>query len=137
MPLLFLAVMYAVASFTSARRITSDRSGRCAVLPVAAGVIPVLGLVLASGVVPLNLPPGVRAGASPGAGSDAQPSVWSPCRAHWWGVLLGGGTPIDAGAAQVLVLVGLLAAESIAVVVTGELVARGPWAAQPRGPRPR
>ena len=41
------------------------------------------------------------------------------------GVLLGGATPIEAGAAQVLVLLGLLAAQSVAVVVTSELVARG------------
>ena len=40
------------------------------------------------------------------------------------GVLLGGGDPLHAGAAQLLVLVGLLAAESVAVVVTVELVAR-------------
>jgi putative ABC transport system permease protein len=40
------------------------------------------------------------------------------------GVLLGGGSPAAAGAAQVLVLVGLLAAESITVLVVGELVAR-------------
>jgi putative ABC transport system permease protein len=41
------------------------------------------------------------------------------------GVLLGSGDPVQAGAAQVLVLVGLLAAETIAVLVTVELVARG------------
>jgi putative ABC transport system permease protein len=41
------------------------------------------------------------------------------------GVLLGGGTPLEAGAAQLLVLIGLLAAQSIAVWVTTELVARG------------
>jgi putative ABC transport system permease protein len=41
------------------------------------------------------------------------------------GVLIGSGNPVQAGAAQLLVLVGLLAAESIAVVVTVELVARG------------
>jgi putative ABC transport system permease protein len=40
------------------------------------------------------------------------------------GVLLGGGDPLQAGAAQLLVLVGLLAAESVAVLVTVELVAR-------------
>jgi len=33
------------------------------------------------------------------------------------GVLLGGGTPVQAGATQVLVLLGLLAAETITVVV--------------------
>ncbi|MFD2093514.1 ABC transporter permease [Blastococcus deserti] len=41
------------------------------------------------------------------------------------GVLLGGGTPLEAGAAQLLVLVGLLATDAVAVWVTTELVARG------------
>lgn len=41
------------------------------------------------------------------------------------GVLLGSGDPTRAGLAQLLVLVGLLAAEVIAVLVTIELVARG------------
>jgi putative ABC transport system permease protein len=41
------------------------------------------------------------------------------------GVLIGSGDPVQAGAAQLLVLVGLLAAETIAVLVTVELVARG------------
>jgi putative ABC transport system permease protein len=41
------------------------------------------------------------------------------------GVLLGSGDPVQAGVAQLLVLVGLLAAEVIAVLVTVELVARG------------
>ncbi|MGY1736499.1 ABC transporter permease [Geodermatophilus sp. SYSU D00684] len=41
------------------------------------------------------------------------------------GVLLGGGSPLAAGAAQLLVLVGLLAAEVAAVWVVTELVARG------------
>jgi putative ABC transport system permease protein len=41
------------------------------------------------------------------------------------GVLLGSGDPVQAGAAQLLVLVGLLAAETIAVWLTVELVARG------------
>ncbi|WP_298462291.1 ABC transporter permease [uncultured Cellulomonas sp.] len=41
------------------------------------------------------------------------------------GVLLGGGSPVQAGATQLLVLVALLAAETIAVAVTLELVARG------------
>ncbi len=38
------------------------------------------------------------------------------------GVLLGGGSPVAAGATQLLVLVGLLAAETISSVVTVELV---------------
>jgi uncharacterized protein (TIGR00245 family) len=41
------------------------------------------------------------------------------------GVLLGGGTPLEAGAAQLLVLVGLLAAEVLAVWAVTELIARG------------
>ena len=41
------------------------------------------------------------------------------------GVLLGGGTPLEAGAAQLLVLLGLLATDVVAVWLVGELVARG------------
>jgi uncharacterized protein (TIGR00245 family) len=41
------------------------------------------------------------------------------------GVLLGGGTPVEAGAAQLLVLLGLLATEAIAVWAITEFVARG------------
>lgn len=41
------------------------------------------------------------------------------------GVLLGGGTPVQAGTAQVLVLVGLLAAQTITVAVAYQLVCRG------------
>lgn len=40
------------------------------------------------------------------------------------GVLLGGASPVEAGAAQLLVLIGLLAVEAVAVVVVVELVAR-------------
>ncbi len=39
------------------------------------------------------------------------------------GVLLGGGTPVEAGAAQVLVLIGVLAAQALAVAVAVRLVA--------------
>jgi len=41
------------------------------------------------------------------------------------GVLLGGGSPVQAGVTQLLVLISLLATEAIAVLVTVELVARG------------
>lgn len=41
------------------------------------------------------------------------------------GVLLGGGSAVDAGAAQLLVLVGLLYAQAAATALTVELVARG------------
>lgn len=40
------------------------------------------------------------------------------------GVLLGGGGPVRAGATQLLVLISLLAAETLAVIVVTELVAR-------------
>ncbi|MEU5942289.1 ABC transporter permease [Micromonospora sp. NPDC047548] len=41
------------------------------------------------------------------------------------GVLLGGASPLAAGVTQLFVLVGLLAVEAVAVVLTVELVARG------------
>jgi len=41
------------------------------------------------------------------------------------GVLLGGGSPVQAGAVQLLVLVGLLLAEAIAALLTVEVVAAG------------
>lgn len=41
------------------------------------------------------------------------------------GMLLGGATPIAAGAVQVFVLIALLAVEAVAILVTIELVARG------------
>jgi putative ABC transport system permease protein len=55
------------------------------------------------------------------------------------GVLLGGASPVTAGATQLFVLVGLLAVETIAVVTAIELVARGRLRARERTPatRPR
>ncbi|GAB3740423.1 putative ABC transport system permease protein [Microlunatus parietis] len=41
------------------------------------------------------------------------------------GVLLGGGTPLQAGAAQLIVLIGLLAAQTICVVVGDRLIRAG------------
>ena len=40
------------------------------------------------------------------------------------GVLLGGGSPLQAGAAQVLVLIGIMAGQACTVAVFGELVRR-------------
>lgn len=48
------------------------------------------------------------------------------------GVLLGGGSPLEAGAAQLLVLIGLLAAEVLAVWAVTETVARGRLLPVPR-----
>ena len=41
------------------------------------------------------------------------------------GMLLGGASPLQAAAVQLLVLVGLLLVQSVAVLATLELVARG------------
>ena len=41
------------------------------------------------------------------------------------GMLLGGASPVQAGAVQLLVLVGLLAVQTVAVLITIELVAAG------------
>lgn len=51
------------------------------------------------------------------------------------GVLLGGASPLAAGVTQLVVLVGLLAVEAVAVVLTVELVARSRL--QPATPKPR
>lgn len=50
------------------------------------------------------------------------------------GVLLGGASPTEAGAVQLLVLVGLLAVQTVAVLVTVELVARRIIARPSAGP---
>jgi putative ABC transport system permease protein len=174
----FVLLMLATATLTSARRMTHDRSGLLAVLPIACGVAVVLTLVLLSGAVPLTgiavVPVGgiviggamtatslagrraldelaARRGEYEAALSlgfldrDAALEVVRPSAAQamvpaldqtrtvglvtlpgaFVGVLIGSGDPVRAGAAQLLVLVGLLAAESIAVVIVLELVARG------------
>jgi putative ABC transport system permease protein len=48
------------------------------------------------------------------------------------GVLIGSGNPVQAAAAQILVLIGLLAAETVAVAVVLELVTRGALVRTPR-----
>lgn len=50
------------------------------------------------------------------------------------GVLLGGASPVEAGATQVLVLIALLAVEATAVVVTLQLIARGRIRRPPASP---
>jgi len=174
----FVLVMLVTATVTSARRITRDRSGLLAGLPIGAGAVVVLALLPAGGAVPLTgiavVPVGgiviggamtatslagrraldelaARRGEYEAALSlgllqrDAALEVirYSAAQAlvpaldqtrtvglvtlpgAFVGVLIGSGDPVQAGAAQLLVLVGLLAAESIAVVVVIELVARG------------
>ena len=172
----FVLVMFSIAVLTSGRRMTRDRSGLLAAVPIAAGAVPVLAVVLGAGAVPLTgiaLVPvsGIVIGGAMTATSvagrraldelrarhgeyeaglslglrerDAALEVARPSAAQalvppldqtrtvglvtlpgaFVGVLIGSGDPVQAGAAQVLVLIGLLAAESVAVVVTLELVA--------------
>jgi putative ABC transport system permease protein len=180
---LFVLVMFAIAALTSARRITPERAGLLAAVPIAAGTMPVLVVVISTGAVPLTgiaLVPvsGIVIGGAMTATSvagrraldelhsrygeyeaglslglrerDAALEVARPSAAQalvppldqtrtvglvtlpgaFVGVLIGSGDPVQAGAAQLLVLIGLLAAESVAVVITLELVARG-WIRRP------
>jgi putative ABC transport system permease protein len=175
---LFVLVMFGVAAWTSARRMTRGRGGRYAGVAIAAGVVPVLALVLATGAVPFTgiavVPvAGIVIGGAMTATSQAGRRALDQLEARrgeveaalslgfldrdaallvvrpsagdalvppmdqtrtvglvtlpgaFVGVLIGSGDPVQAGAAQVLVLLGLLAAESIAVLVTVELVSRG------------
>jgi putative ABC transport system permease protein len=175
---LFVLVMLTVAALTSARRMTPDRSGLHAIVPIALGAAPVIAVVVVTGAVPVTgiaLVPicGIVIGGAMTATSlcgrraldelalrhgeyeaalslglrerDAAMELIRPAARQalvpptdqtrtvglvtlpgaFVGVLLGSGDPVQAGAAQVLVLVGLLAAEAVAAVVTVELVARG------------
>ncbi|MDT4989945.1 MAG: UDP-glucose/iron transport system permease protein [Micromonosporaceae bacterium] len=174
----FVTLMYVVAALTSGRRITRHRGGPLAALPLAVGVAPVLGALLASGLVPASpiaIVPiaGILIGGAMTAtglagrrslddlrsrfgeyeaalalgftSSQARRDIARPAAAQalfpaldqtrtvglvtlpgaFVGVLLGGGGPLQAGAAQVLVLIGLLAAETVSVLATVELVAHG------------
>ncbi|MET0189639.1 MAG: ABC transporter permease [Pseudonocardia sediminis] len=174
----FVLVMLGVATWTSGRRMSPDRSGLLAGVAIVAGTVPVLGVVLATGTVPLTgiavVPiAGIVIGGAMsatslagrraldqltarrgeyeaalalglldrdaallvvrGAAGDALVPPLDQTRTvglvtlpgAFVGVLLGSGDPVQAGAAQLLVLVGLLAAETIAVLVAVELVARG------------
>lgn len=79
---------------------------------------PVLAVVLATGAVPLTgvaLVPALDRTRT--VGLVTLPGAFV-------GVLLGSGDPVRAAGAQILVLVGLLAAETVAALVTVELVAR-------------
>lgn len=175
----FVALMFVVASLTSAKRLdVPRREWPWVMLAIAAGSAPVLTLVLGSGVVPLN-GPGVlpiagivigntmtaatltgrrafdeinahfgsyEAGLALGLGSsEAAYEVVRPTAKEaltpgldqtrtvglvtlpgaFIGVLLGGGTALEAGAAQILVLLGLMAGQSLTSAVLLRLVAGG------------
>ncbi|TDC58206.1 ABC transporter permease [Actinomadura sp. KC345] len=176
----FVVGMVVVAAATAGRRVTGRTAGPgwWTVLPIAAGVAPVLALLLATTLVPPRpvavLPiAGIFIGGAMTATGltgrraldelttrrgeyegglalglvrrDAALEVCRPAAAlalvpaldqtrtvglvtlpgAFVGVLLGGADPVEAGAIQLLVLIGLLAIESIAVLITLELVATG------------
>ncbi len=175
--LAFIALMHVVASGTAARRTVRSRCGWWCALPVAAGPLPVVALLLALGVVPLEgvaLVPvtGILVGGAMSATvvagrrglddlearrgeveaalslgfeqRDAGLMVSRPAASEamlpgldqtrtvglvalpgaFVGTLLGGASPVQAGAVQLLVLVALLLVQALAVVLTVEL-ARG------------
>ncbi|MEV4316081.1 ABC transporter permease [Actinocrispum sp. NPDC049592] len=179
----FVLMMFTIACLTSARRIGTWSDGRWTAPALACGVVPVLALVLASGLVPatpIAVVPiaGILIGgamtatslagrrvreelrtrhgeyeaalalgfmprdaalliARPSAGSALVPALDQTrtvglvtLPGAFVGVLLGGASPIQAGATQVLVLIALLAVESAAVVATVELMARNGVATQ-------
>ncbi|MFC5720042.1 ABC transporter permease [Streptomyces gamaensis] len=176
--LCFLFLMFAVAVRTAGRRITDNRTWWWAAVPIAAGVAPVVAVLLLTGLVPLKgvaLVPitgiligggltatvlggrraldelrtrhgEVEAGMALGLPDrDARLLVARPAASEalvpgldqtrtvglvtlpgaFVGMLLGGASPLLAGAVQLFVLVALLAVQAVAVAVVLELVARG------------
>ena len=174
----FVVLMLLGAALTSSRRITGTFTSGWAALPIAAGLLPVLGLVLGSQLVPLTgiavipiagiltgnamtattlagrraldelhdrhgeyeaalalgfLPRSAALEVARPPAADALIPALDQTRTvglvtlpgAYVGVLLGGAGPLQAGAAQLLVLVGILAAQAVAVLITIELVARG------------
>jgi putative ABC transport system permease protein len=187
----FVLLMFTVATLTSTRRLGLPAPAALWVgAAVGAGAVPVVGICLASGVVPFNGPgvlpvAGIIIGGAMTAATltgrrafqelQAQTGTYEAALAvgltssqatrlvvepsarealvpgidqtrtvglvtlpgAFIGVLLGGGTALEAGAAQVLVLVGLLAAQAATAAVTLHLVAgrrilRGDLRALPR-----
>lgn len=176
--LAFTALMFTVATWTAGHRITHNRTWRWAAAPIAAGVVPVVGTLLLTGLVAVDdialipvsgiliggaLTGTVLAGrraldeltarhgeveaalalgfpehearleiARPAA-SDALIPGLDQTRTvglvtlpgAYVGMLLGGASPVEAGAVQLFVLVALMAVQAVAVAVVLELVARG------------
>ncbi|MCQ8770068.1 ABC transporter permease [Streptomyces telluris] len=176
--LCFVGLMFAVAVRTAGRRITDNRTWWWAAVPIGAGVLPVVALLLLTGLVPLKgiaLIPvtgiligggltatvlggrraldelhtrygEVEAGLALGmADRDARLEIARPAASDallpgldqtrtvglvtlpgaFVGMLLGGESPLLAGAVQLFVLVALLAVQAVAVALVLELVARG------------
>ncbi|WP_314172478.1 ABC transporter permease [Streptomyces winkii] len=176
--LAFVALMFAVAVRTAGRRITTNATWWWAAAPIGAGVLPVLALLLLTGLVPLRgvvLIPiaGILTGgaltATVLAGRrameeletrhgevEAALAIGLPLRearleiarraaagallpgldqtrtvglvtlpGAFVGMLLGGASPVMAGAVQLFVLVTLLLVQVIAVAAVLELIALG------------
>ena len=159
--LAFVVVMLGVAAVTSARRMTPQRNGLLAAVPIAVGAAPVIGIVILTGAVPMTgiaLVPvcGIVIGGAMTATSLAGRRALDELatrHGEYEAALSLGLTERDAAtelvrpaARQALVpamdqtrtvglvtlpgafvgvLIGLLAAEAVAAVVTTELVARG------------
>ena len=175
---LFVLLMFGIAAVTSARRAGAWANVGWTALAIAAGVVPVLALVLGAGVVPpkpIAVVPiaGIVIGNAMTATAQAarraldelksrhgeyeaalalgflpRPAALEICRPSaghalipaldqtrtvglvtlpgaYVGVLLGGAGPIQAGMTQVLVLIGLLAAEAVSILVAVQFVAAG------------
>ncbi|MEO3973233.1 ABC transporter permease [Streptomyces sp. CAU 1734] len=180
LPLLFafILLMYAVAVRTAGRRITRNGTWWWAALPIAAGVFPVVGALVLTGLVPLKgialvpvagiliggaltatvlagrraldelklrhgeveagmalglLDRDARLEVARGPAADALLPGLDQTRTvglvtlpgAFVGMLLGGASPLLAGAVQLFVLVGLMAVQAVAVAAALELVARG------------
>ena len=174
----FAAFMFAVAVFTTVRRVGAAAAWPWAALAMACGVVPVLVVLFVSGAVPWTgaaLVPmaGIIIGGAMNTHSLAGRRAFAVLRDErgtyeaalsigltraeaieeliqrrlpealvpgmdqtrtvglvtlpgaFVGVLLGGGTPLQAGSAQLLVLVGLLAAQAVTVAVAGRLIRGG------------
>jgi putative ABC transport system permease protein len=181
----FLAVMATIATVTAGRRITKGAGWWWASVPILAGTVPALGVVLATGVVPprgVALVPigGILIGGAMTAtalsgrraadelttrkgeieaalalGMLPHRAVLEVCRpaaatsllpvidqtrtvglvtlpGAFVGMLLGGATPLEAAAVQLLVLVSLLGVQGAAVLVTVWILAAGRFFPVPR-----
>lgn len=167
----FAALMFVVATFTATRRLDVPRARAALVgAAIAGGAVPVLALVLGSGVIPFNGPglvptAGIIIGGAMTGATLSGRRAFAELRDHFGsyeaglalgmpspqaayevigpsarealipgidqtrtvglvtlpgafvGVLLGGGTAVQAGAAQIVVLVGLLATQAITTAV--------------------
>jgi putative ABC transport system permease protein len=173
---LFVVMMFGIASLTSGRRVGKWTDGAWTACAIAAGVVPVLAMLVGSGLIPIMpvaIVPiaGILIGGAMTATSlagrraldelrsrrgeyeaalalglmprDAALLICRPSAGQalvpaldqtrtvglvtlpgaFVGVLLGGASPVQAGATQLVVLISLLVVEAAAVLVIVELVA--------------